>query len=139
MGESHLSAGMPGVEKPSGAAQFMAKLFAPAAHGAVFSAPVAVEDHLVITACEVVAGGGFGEGGAVEDGEGGESSRKARAGGGGGGGWAAGRPVAAIVVSADGVRIRPIIDVTKIGVALLTGAAAMLVAWGRIRAQSRGK
>lgn len=120
-------------------ADLMEKVFAPVQPGAVFSAPVVAGDHLVITASEVMAGGGFGEGGAQESGQKGEEERPARAGGGGGGGGATGRPVAAIVISPGGVSVRPIVDVTKVGLALLTAAGAMLVAWGRIRAQSRGK
>lgn len=120
-----------------GLEDLMERILAPAQPGAVFSAPVTAGDYLVITASEVIAGGGFGEGGAQESGQKDQERPPARAGGGGGGGGATGRPVAAIVISPAGVSVRPIVDVTKLGLVLLTTAAAMLAVWGKIRAQSR--
>jgi uncharacterized spore protein YtfJ len=84
----------------------------------IFRDPVHVGDRVVITAAALdIAGGmGFGSGGDNE-GNGG--------GGGGAGGRTEGRPVAAIEVGPDGVRIRPIVDVTRIGITMLVGAFAI--------------
>ncbi len=47
---------------------------------------------------------------------------------------AAGRcPVAVITIGADGVQVRPVVDVTKVGLALVTAVGAMLVARRRLR------
>jgi hypothetical protein len=46
-------------------------------------------------------------------------------GGGGGGGRTEGRPVAAIEIGPDGVRVRPVIDLTRVGVTALFAALAV--------------
>ena len=46
-------------------------------------------------------------------------------GGGGGGGGSMGRPVAAIVISRDGVEVKPVLDVTKVSLAALTAFGGM--------------
>jgi uncharacterized spore protein YtfJ len=85
----------------------------------VFREPVHVGDTVVIPAAAIAYGGGFGFGGDRGD-----------AGGGGGGGWNDGRPVAVVEAGPDGVRIRPVVDVTKIG---LTLVAAALTVWRATR------
>ena len=45
-------------------------------------------------------------------------------GGGGGGGGAMARPVAVIVMGPDGVRVKPVLDVTKLAVTALGAFAA---------------
>lgn len=57
---------------------------------------------------------------------------KAENGGGGGGigGGGEGRPVAVIEVTDDGVRVRPVIDFTKIGI---TVVAAVITIWKALR------
>jgi uncharacterized spore protein YtfJ len=84
----------------------------------IFREPVHVGDRVVITAAALdIAGGmGFGSGG-DNVGNGGA--------GGGAGGRTEGRPVAAIEIGPDGVRIRPIIDFTRIGVTLVFAALAV--------------
>jgi uncharacterized spore protein YtfJ len=125
------------------------KLFDVAQPEAVFSEPVTAGDYTVITASEVSVGMGFGYGigggTASEEGEtpstdeleaeGGEAS--GFGGGGGGGGFSMGRPVAVISVGPGGVHVEPVRDVTKIGLALLTTAGAMLIMLGRMRKASR--
>ncbi|MBN1630162.1 MAG: hypothetical protein JW990_10390, partial [Thermoleophilia bacterium] len=59
-------------------------------------------------------------------------------GGGGGGGGSIGRPVATIIIGPDGVSVKPVFDVTKIGLAALTafgavGALALKVFKERLR------
>lgn len=84
----------------------------------VFSPPTTVGDTTVITAAVVETAGGFGfGGGAGVDADGG--------GGGGGGGSTQGRPVAVIEVSPAGVRVRPILDLTRIGIAVIATLVAM--------------
>ena len=126
------------------------KLFATARVDAVFSAPFTQGDRTIITAAEVGAGGGFGSGMGFGSGAGrGARGRRGPAtadgqspdaqaegtgggGGGGGGGGAMGRPVAAIIIDAEGVTVQPILDVTKITLALVTALGAMLVIYGRM-------
>ncbi len=117
------------------------KLFSVARPSAIFGEPVSANGHTVITASEVHVGlgVGYGSGGAEgfsppqdeeeaaeempEETEGEQSSGgygTGYGGGGGGGGFSAGRPVAAIIIEPEGVRIEPIVDVTKLGLAFVT-------------------
>jgi uncharacterized spore protein YtfJ len=102
------------------------KIFAATQPGTVFSAPVVSAPYTIITASEVVAAGGFGfgsgsaptsatNGTAAND----QPRQVAASGGGGGGGGSAGRPVAAIIIGPDGVKIEPIVDPTKIALAAI--------------------
>ena len=125
------------------------KLFDVAQPEAVYSQPVTAGDYTVITASEVSVGMGFGYGigggTASEEGEtpstdeleaeAGEAS--GFGGGGGGGGFSMGRPVAVISVGPGGVHVEPVRDVTKIGLALLTTAGAMLMMLSRMRRASQ--
>lgn len=81
----------------------------------VFAEPVRVGERVVIPAASVEFSGGFGFGGDTRSN-----------GGGGGGGHHAGRPVAIIEAGPDGVRVRPVIDFTRVG---LTVLAAALTVW----------
>ena len=54
-------------------------------------------------------------------------------GGGGGGGFSMARPVAVISVGPEGVRVEPIVDVTKLGLAFLTLLGSMLMTWRKMR------
>ncbi|HJS29557.1 MAG TPA: spore germination protein GerW family protein [Anaerolineales bacterium] len=80
-------------------------------------------DVTLIPAGEVICAMGFGMGGG--SGSGGENGGTGEGVGGGGGGWAQSRPVAVIIASPSGVRVEPVIDVTKIGLAALTAAGFM--------------
>ncbi len=102
------------------------KIFAAAQPGAVFSAPVVSGPYTIITASEVAAAGGFGFGSGSgptdapdESSATGQARQFAGGGGGGGGGGSSGRPIAAIVVGPDGVKIQPIVDPTKIALAAI--------------------
>jgi uncharacterized spore protein YtfJ len=104
--------------------------------GAVYSDPVTVDGHTVITASEVTVGLGYGFGG------GGEATGEAEGepggyGGGGGGGGAGARPVAAIHVSADGVSVEPIVDVTKLALAFFTLMGSIFLMRARMRKGAR--
>jgi uncharacterized spore protein YtfJ len=122
------------------------KLFDVAQPSAVYGEPVAIGDHTVITASEVKVGMGFGfgAGGApgaegagdeavTEEGEAGAGFGS----GGGGGGVSGGRPVAAISVGPDGVRVDPVVDATKIALAFFTTLGAMFMMFSRMRTASR--
>lgn len=119
-------------------ADALGRLFSSGDAAKVFSQPVTSGDYTVITACEVGVGGGFGSGMGFsfpknkqgQDGvnqEGGSAGAAQEGGGGsGGGGGSMGRPVAAIVIGPNGVEVKPLLDMTKIMLALFTGVAAML-------------
>jgi uncharacterized spore protein YtfJ len=85
----------------------------------VFAEPVRIGERVVIPAAAIEFSGGFGFGG--------DSFSN---GGGGGGGHQAGRPVAIIEAGPDGVRVRPVIDFTRVG---LTVVAAALTVWRATR------
>jgi len=97
----------------------------------VYGEPVEHEGSLIIPAAEVVAGVGFGAGygsGGPLDEDGGGSG-----GGGGGGGKAFARPVAVIIADKNGVRIEPVVDPTKIILALFTALGFMAATVARMR------
>ena len=87
---------------------------------AVYGAPIRQGEAIVIPAAEVLSIAGFGLGsgsgsrGDADPGQTGSGS------GGGGGGRVFARPVAAIVISPGGVRVEPVVDVTKLALAALT-------------------
>ena len=125
----------------------------------VFAPPLTAGDYTVITASEVYAGMGVGFGGGggsaptapeepigdqppmeqpAGEGEDEEFSPGSGVGyGGGGGGVTMGRPVAAITIGPDGVRVEPIVDATKIAIALFTTIGAMALMFSRMAKMSR--
>jgi uncharacterized spore protein YtfJ len=125
--------------------QFLDKILAATRPGAVFAPPVHSAGYTVITASEVFAGGGFGFGaGSGPDqhsaaaGPSIESGVAGANGGGGGGGGSHSRPVAAIVIGPDGVKVQPIVDSTRIVVAVMGALAGVVLVALRIgRAQPR--
>ncbi len=127
--------------------QALERLLSAADSSKVFGQPVSSEGYTVIPAAEVASGGGFGSGmgfnslrrrkgeatGEISDpatgmsGEGSETpgpAMEGAGGGGGGGGGAMARPVAVIVMGPDGVRVKPVLDVTKLAVTALGALAA---------------
>jgi uncharacterized spore protein YtfJ len=118
---------------PEQISQIVEKIFAAAQPGAVYSAPVVSGDYTVITASEVTAGGGFGfaSGFSQQKSEQAQGDAQAAAspggsgGGGGGGGGSSGRPVAVVVIGPDGVRVKPVLDATKLALAGITAWGAM--------------
>jgi len=101
--------------------------------GAVFSKPAKSGDYTLITASEVTVGLGSGYG----FGEKTQGQPDSAGGGGGGGGMAAGRPVAVVSVGPDGVQVHPIIDRTKLGIALFSAVGSMLMAVARAKKWSK--
>lgn len=117
------------------------RLFDAARPDAVFAAPVTAEGRTVIGAAEVLVGtmfgGGGGSGGSgIMPGDGdGVAAATARTGtgvGAGIGGFAQSRPVAVIIIDRDGVRVEPVVDATKLGIAGLTVFGSMLFLLGRM-------
>jgi uncharacterized spore protein YtfJ len=132
---------------PQRADELFDKILAAAQPTAVFSAPVVSGEYTIITASEVFAGGGFGFGNgtgpanhaktAHADAGGSATASGSR---GGGGGGSHGRPVAAVIIGPDGVKVKPIVDPTRIALALmgaLGGLAFMATRVARMRARAR--
>jgi uncharacterized spore protein YtfJ len=95
----------------------------------VYGEPIQHGDTLIIPAAEVMVGLGFGMGyGGGNDG----GKNVGGGGGGGGGGRTFSRPVATIIASPDGVRIEPVVDVTKIALAVFTTAGFMIAMFTRM-------
>ena len=116
------------------------RLMAAAQPGAVFSSPVVSGGYTLITASEVTAGGGFGFASGMGPARATVPSAETPesvGGGGGGGGGSSGRPVAVIVISPDGVEVKPVLDITKLAIAGITTWGAMALMLQRIFAKSK--
>lgn len=137
------------VKSQEQAAELVEKLFAVAQPGAVYSEPVTVGEHTVITASEVKVGMGFGfglgGGTGAEPGEGetesedepqDEGAGTGYGGGGGGGGVSGGRPVAVITIGSEGVQVEPVVDATKIALAFFTTLGSMFFMLSKMRKAS---
>lgn len=100
---------------------------------AVYGPPVSEDENIIIPAAEVlsIVGFGLGSGGGSQGVS--ESENRGSGGGGGGGGRVLARPVAAIVISPTGVRVEPIVDVTKIALALFTTLGFMTALLTRMK------
>jgi uncharacterized spore protein YtfJ len=87
---------------------------------AVYGPLIEQGENVVIPAAEVlsIVGFGLGLGGGSQNAT--EPENTGSGGGGGGGGRVLARPVAAIIMSPTGVRVEPIVDVTKIVLAVFT-------------------
>lgn len=137
-------------EQQAEGAEILRRLTDVASVKAVFAEPVQSGEYTVITASENYAGLGFG--GGVGGGFGGDSERMnvehgdhpsedeaaGFGGGSGGGGGSKSRPVAALIIGPDGVRVEPIVDVTKFMIALFTTLGSMALMFGQMRKRSRG-
>lgn len=101
------------------------RLFSVFDEGVVFGKPLTAGEHTVITAAEVNVGMGvgYGSGYGTDD-----EQNKGGGTGSGGGGGAAGRPIAAIIISPREVEVEPIVDVTKIALAFFTMLGAIFIA-----------
>jgi len=99
---------------------------------AVYGPPVSQNENTVIPAAEVLSIMGFGLG-AGGSSQGAAEDVNAGGGGGGGGGRVLARPVAAIVISPTSVRVEPIVDVTKIVLAVFTTLGFMTALLTRMK------
>ena len=138
------------VESMAGVYDLIGRLFRVAEPGAVYSEPIVSGERTVIITSElsmsIGAGGGFGASSepAANPGSAGTEAvagadaagaahKEDSGGGGGGGGFSFGRPVAAVIIEPSGVRVEPIVDPTKLGIALFTTLGAMFFAWTSLR------
>ena len=112
--------------------QALSQLVATARADAVFGQPVVSGDTTIISCSEIAIGMGMGSGSGPVDEKGNPTG-----GGSGGGGGARGRPVAAIVITKEGVRVEPIFELTKIVLASLTTGAFILLWVGRLSLMKR--
>ncbi len=112
--------------------QAINQLMSVARADAVFGQPAERGNTIVIPCSEVSVGMGFGSGGGPIDEKGNSTG-----GGYGLGGGARGRPIAAIVITDEGVRVEPIMDMTKIVLAALSTGAFMLLWLSRLSRISR--
>lgn len=113
--------------------QIMEDFLDPAHVEAVYGEPVQNGEFMVIPTAEILSVVGFGMGSGYgsstdegEDNVGGGS-------GGGGGGRVLSRPVAVVIASPEGVRVEPVVDVTKLGLAALTAFGFMFGMVSRMR------
>ncbi len=107
--------------------QTLSRLVTIARADAIFGQAVVSGDTMVIPCSEIAVGMGMGSGTGPVDEKGNPTG-----GGSGGGGGARGRPVAAIVITKEGVHVEPIFDLTKIVLASLTTGAFILFWVGRL-------
>lgn len=127
--------------------QVLGNLYAAARPSAVYSEPVTCGSYTVITACEVLVGGGFGSGIGIGptmsptvkrvDEQIPAGQQQSGGGGLGGGGGSNGRPIAAIIIGPDGVAVKPVVDATKVALAGITLLTTMLVMLGKMRRAGR--
>jgi uncharacterized spore protein YtfJ len=108
------------------------RFFRNLAVSAVYGPPVKHGRRLVIPAAEIVAGFGFGFGGGGVEPAAVEGDTAAGSGG-GGGGYSLARPVCIIVMTPEGVRQEPILDLTKLGLAAFTALGVVATMAYRLR------
>lgn len=106
--------------------------------GRAFGQPVTAGEYTVIPAAEVMAsmgvgfGGGSGPRGNGTPEEGQAETATGEGGGGGGGGMCFSRAVAVIAIGPSGVAVKPVLDATKIALALATALGSMLLLRARM-------
>ena len=115
------------------------RLFDTARPDAVYGEPTTVAGRTIIPAAEVWLFSGFGGGGGFGPAaEGAEGTGETGAGlGSGVGGAVHARPVAVVIVDESGVRVEPVVDATKLGLAALTVFGSMVFFLGRIMRRTR--
>jgi uncharacterized spore protein YtfJ len=94
----------------------------------VYGEPIQHDDTMIIPTAEVLCGLGFGvgTGGGTNPEQSSEKPTQGFGSGGGGGGRILSRPVAVVVASPEGVRVEPVLDITKIALAGLTALGFMV-------------
>jgi uncharacterized spore protein YtfJ len=94
----------------------------------VYGEPIEHEDTMIIPTAEVLCGLGFGlgSGSGTSADQNPDKPSQGSGSGGGGGGRILSRPVAVIVSSPEGVRVEPVVDITKIALAALTAMGFMV-------------
>jgi uncharacterized spore protein YtfJ len=94
----------------------------------VYGEPIQHEDTIIIPTAEVlcVLGFGLGSGGGFSAEQNAEKPSEAKGSGGGGGGRILSRPVAVVIASPEGIRVEPVVDITKVALAGLTALGFMV-------------
>jgi uncharacterized spore protein YtfJ len=117
----------------------MEEFLATADVSVVYGEPIQHEDTIIIPTAEVLAGLGFGFGSGSGNSPEGSDQKPAEGSGfgGGGGGRILSRPVAVVVASPEGVRVEPVIDLTKIALAGLTALGFMVGMMFRMSSRRR--
>lgn len=129
--ETHSQMSPESTDSTEAAERTLHKFLEAASVRAVYGEPETYGDITIIPTAEIVGGLGFGFGrGTGETGKGNAS-------GAGGGGGLQSRPVAAVVITPNGVRVEPIVDLTKVWLAGLTTAGFMFGILARIRRRTR--
>jgi uncharacterized spore protein YtfJ len=144
MNETHNEIMITAVRTPAEGMALLEKLTLVAQPEVVYSGPIQEGAYTVITASEVSVSYGFGFGGgggwspgsAAEGEEAGAGGENA-GGGGGGGGASMARPVAVVAIGPDGVKVEPVVDVTKLGLAFLTAVGGIFLMFSRMRRYGR--
>jgi uncharacterized spore protein YtfJ len=98
----------------------------------VFGRPIERDGATVIPCSEIIVGFGMGSGSGPADEKGNLTGQ-----GGGAGGGSQGRPIAVIVMTKEGVRVEPVLDLTKVVLASMTTGAFMLFWFGRLTGLGR--
>lgn len=112
--------------------QVLTRLVSNASVDTVFGRPIERDGATIIPCSEIMVGFGMGSGTGPVDERG-----NPMGGGSGGGGGSQGRPIAVIVMTKDGVRVEPVLDLTKIVLASFTTGAFMLFWFGRLFGMGR--
>src|SRR5512143_9881 len=119
--------GQPAIQNASAATdtveRTLDKFLSAASVEAVYGAPVQHGDQLIIPSAEILSGVGFGMGTGFGSSE---NEDMGGGGGGGGGGRVLSRPVAVIISGPEGVRVEPVVDVTKVALAMFTAMGFMV-------------
>jgi uncharacterized spore protein YtfJ len=105
----------------------------------VYGEPIQHDDTMIIPTAEVLCGIGFGVGSAsgTNRNQNPEQPAQGSGSGGGGGGKILSRPVAVVVASPEGVRVEPVVDITKIALAGLTAMGFMVGMMFRMSSRRR--
>lgn len=130
------------VQTPTEGMALLRKLTEAASPQAVYGQPIQQGDTTVITANAMSVGLGFGLVGFVlgrkeSSQEENQQERNEVNGGGGGGGFSRARPVAVVSIRPEGVEVKPVIDVTHIGLALISAVGAIFIASQKIKKVSK--
>jgi uncharacterized spore protein YtfJ len=94
----------------------------------VYGEPIQHEDTIIIPTAEVlcVLGFGLGSGSGTSAEANAENPSVGKGNGGGGGGRILSRPVAVVIASPEGIRVEPVVDITKVALAGLTALGFMV-------------
>ena len=112
--------------------QVLNRLVSNASVDSVFGRPIERDGATIIPCSEIMVGFGMGNGTGPLDAQGNLTGQ-----GSGGGGGSQGRPIAVVVMTKEGVRIEPVLDLTKVALAAFTTGAFMLVWFGRLTGLGR--